>query len=107
RALVLVAVEALMSQIHMVAVTIKQGPEAIPGERPHHVVVGRELDELWHTRRSHATIGWRRRQVCQTSASGAYSLVRRWAGQMSSRLHGGSIGQLPPRHVQPWQTAPR
>src|SRR5262249_6960664 len=56
RALVPVAVEALMGQIHMVAVTIKQGPEVVPGEQPHHVVVCRELGEWWHTGHSHAAV---------------------------------------------------
>ena len=71
RALVAVAVEALMGQIHAVAVTIKQFPQAVPGERPHHLVVCRHFGEFWHTRHSHAALVWRRRQACQTSAPGA------------------------------------
>jgi hypothetical protein len=43
----------------------------LPGERPHHVVVCRDLSESWHTRRSYAAIVWRRRQACQPSAPGA------------------------------------
>src|SRR2546428_233632 len=50
-------------------------------------------DMPWHTRCSHAAVGWGRDQACQTSAPGACSLVRKWVSQESARRHSG--GTLP------------
>src|SRR5262249_57739149 len=51
-ALVPMAVDALMGEIHAVAVTIKQCPEAVPRKAVHHVVVGSDLSEFRHMRLS-------------------------------------------------------
>jgi hypothetical protein len=53
RALVPMAVDALMGEIHVVAVAIKQGPEAVPRKAVHHVVVGSDLGQFRHTRFSY------------------------------------------------------